>query len=380
MQTLLSIATPLAGGAADLAPRTLAWGRSMWLTEPSSTFASRHDPLFLFVLWVSIFFFLLIVVGMVWFVWKYRRRPGVAPLRSAAHNTPLEVFWTVAPSLLLAWMFVWGFEEFLYMSVPPADAEEIQIKAYQWGWEATYDNGAGTDEFVDMVATQVPVFAAPANKPIKLIMSSRDVLHSFYVPDFRVKMDVLPNRYSTSWFEATSEPVAQYNEQGEKVGEWIDHKLFCTEYCGDQHSQMAGLIRVMSQADYEAWKAAKANIFEGRTMAEVGEILYTTKGCVSCHSIDGSRGTGPTWLGIYGGTEELRSGETVQVDENYLRRSILEPAAQITAGYPNQMTMQDVTDRELDALIAFIKSLSEEGRQELEQEQEEGGGEGEESA
>ncbi len=348
--------------------------RDWWFTEQSSTVAADNDALFMFIFWVSVFFFILVMGLVAYFSVKYRRKPGVAQQRSPAHHTPLEVTWTVAPCFLLLIMFVWGFKGFIDLSVNPAKGEEILLTAYQWNWEATYDNGAGNGgDVVNLADKDVPIIRVPAGKPVNLLMTSRDVIHSFFIPDFRVKMDIFPNRYATAWFEAISEPVEQYDElTGEPLGKWIDHILFCTEYCGDGHSQMLAVIRVMPEADFIEWKAQAANIFKDELKpSEVGANLYRAKGCNACHSVDGSTGTGPTWQNLYGSERNFKEAAPVVADENYIRESIYEPAVKIVEGYPNQMqTYQGlINDKELFALISYMKTLSAQGQSELEGEQ-----------
>ncbi len=343
-------------------------GARMWFGDQASTFAPKSDSLFMFIFWVSTFFFLLIVGLMTVFVFKYRRIPGVPQQRSAAHNTPLELSWTFLPMLLLAVMFVWGFRDYMYMHVVPAGAEEIHFKARQWAWQAIYDNGASPTETTVVADMDVPIVPVPAGRPIKVLLDSEDVLHSFWVPDFRVKIDVMPNRYTTTWFEATSEFDSTFMDADGKEVPYKDHYLFCAEYCGDQHSQMAAIIRVMPAGDYEVAKAKLADIWNGpdgpKPLAEVGQILAMQKACFSCHTVDGSVGTGPSWLGIYGETERVRNSdgsmEDVVVDENYIRESIYVPAAKLVEGYPNQMVSYQgqINDRELGAIIAYIKSLN----------------------
>ena len=175
-------------------------------------------------------------------------------------------------------------------------------------------------------------------------MSSTDVIHSFFVPNFRIKMDVVPNRYTVTWFEAT------------QTGEF---DLFCTEFCGKGHSEMVGRVRVLSEREYNEWLESSASMGEGMTPVEYGEQLYRSKACVTCHSIDGSRMVGPSFKGRYGAMEAMADGEQVQVDENYLRESILNPRAKIVAGYDPVMPSYQGTlkDKQVDALIAYIKSL-----------------------
>lgn len=340
----------------------------VWFPQSASTFAHDHDMLFLFIFWISVFFFVLLMGLSLIFVIKYRRMPGKPQQRSMAHNTPLELTWSIGPLAILAVIFFWGFDKFMDMHVTPADAEVIDLTAFQWGWEMNYENGASATEFSNIIGTvDSPIFAIPVGKPIKLRMISRDVIHSFWAPNFRVKFDVFPNRYTTMWFEAT--------EPG-------DHHVFCAEYCGAQHSEMAAILRAMPPADYAQWKVDNAISGESMPPVELGKRLYVTKACNSCHSVDGSAKTGPTWQGTYGTERTVLvngSPQTVTIDDNYIRESILDPEAKIAQGYPNQMLSYQgqLKDFELTALVAYIKSLSEQGREELESESETEGEEGE---
>ncbi len=348
--------------------------RKWWFTDQASTVASDNDALFMFIFWVSVFFFVLVMGLVVYFSVKYRRKPGVAQQRSVSHHTPLEVTWTVGPCFLLLIMFVWGFKGFIDLQVNPAKGEEILLTASQWNWSATYDNGASQGgDSVRLADMDVPVIRVPANTPVNLLMTSRDVIHSFFVPDFRVKMDIFPNRYATAWFESTSEPVEHFDPlTNESLGKWIDHTLYCTEYCGDSHSQMLAVIRVMPKSDFIAWKAQAANIFKDELRpSEVGAKLYRAKGCNACHTVGGTANTGPTWPDMYGAERSFTNSSPVTADENYIRESVYEPAAKLREGYPNQMqTYQGlINDEELFALISYMKSLSTAGQGELEGEQ-----------
>jgi cytochrome c oxidase subunit 2 len=308
---------------------------TIFLPPPGSTTASGVDALFSFLFYVSVFFFVLIMGMVIFFAIRYRRR-GEAPRLTPGitHNTALEMVWIVIPLILVGIIFVWGFKGFVRSSVVPKDAMEIKVTAQKWFWSFSYPDGAST----------INELVVPAGKPIKLLMSSQDVIHSFFVPDFRVKRDVLPNRYSVAWFEAPN------------PGE---HHLFCAEYCGSGHSSMIGKVRVLGERDYEDWLSKAMVSGEGMSAVDFGAKLYVSKTCNTCHSIDGSANNGPSFLGIYGEETLLSDGSRVRVDENYIRESILTPQKKVVAGYqPIMPTFQGLIQaHEVDALVAFIKSL-----------------------
>ncbi len=354
--------------AMKLAP-TLAVGEAWdWLwfhgNTRASNFAAGSDAVFFYIFWVSAFFFVLLMVLMAYFVVVYRRVPGKAPERSASHNTPLELAWSIIPSILMAVMFFWGLYEYIPMRVPPADAETINVEAQQWGWTWTYDNGAQSMMLEIIADKESPVFALPVNRPVKFVMSSTDVIHSMWIPAFRIKRDVFPNMYTNQWVTPTI-ATHRYDEATEEFvaiqpGANDGYYLACAEYCGDQHSQMWARVIVMAEPDYQRWKVAMSST-DGIPLQELGEKLHKAKGCNACHTVDGGSGTGPTWKGIWGATHAFSNGPApAVVDENYIRESILEPAVKIREGYPNQMVSYQgrLTERELTALIVYIKSLS----------------------
>jgi len=307
---------------------------TLFLPSQSSTIAGEVDALFNFILYTSIIFFIIVVFGAGYFVYRYRQRGKQEYTPDISHNTRLEIIWTVIPTILVFIVFAWGFKTFIKMQISPKDAIEVKVTGQKWFWTFAYDNGIiSTNELV-----------VPASKPVKLLMSSKDVIHSFYIPGFRIKMDVLPNRYTITWFEATREGTFD---------------LFCAEYCGKSHSEMIGKVRVVSDREYNEWLESNFSLGEGMTPEEWGAQLYETKACVTCHSLDGSANTGPTFKGILGRQERMKDGSTVIVDENYLRESILEPQAKITEGYsPVMPTYQGVLrNEEIDALVAYLKSL-----------------------
>lgn len=301
-----------------------------------STIASDVDSLFYFILYASAFFFFLVVGLTTYFAFRYRRKGEATTTYGVDHNIKLEILWTAIPTLLVIIVFVWGFKTYLKMNIVPKDAMEIKVTGQKWFWSFDYAEGANT----------VNEIVVPVGKPIKLLMSSKDVIHSFFVPNFRIKMDVLPNRYSITWFEAT------------QTGEF---NLFCTEYCGKGHSEMIGKVKVLAEVDFNKWLEESSSSGEGMTLEEFGAKLYVSKACITCHKVDGSFGTGPSWKNIYGKVRALTDGSVVTVDENYIRESILNPRAKVTAGYqPVMPTYQGILkERQIDALIAYIKSLQE---------------------
>jgi len=307
---------------------------TVFLPPGQSTIASEVDALFNFILYASIALFLLVITLSALFVFRYRRRGEPATTYGKDHNVKLEIAWTVVPTILIIIVFIWGFRTYLKMNIVPKDALEIKVTGQKWFWSFDYPDGVST----------VNELVVPEDKPVKLLMSSKDVIHSFFVPNFRIKMDVLPNRYSITWFEATA--PGEYN-------------LFCTEFCGTGHSEMIGKVTVLPEREFSEWLEAGASVGEGLSPEEFGAKLYVSKACVTCHSIDGSVNTGPSFKGRFGTMELMTSGGEVLVDENYLRESILNPQAKVVAGYqPVMPTYQGILkDKEIDALIAFIKSL-----------------------
>lgn len=302
----------------------------------ASTVSSDVDALFYFILYTSVILFAIVVGLSGFFVLKFRRSKRARATAKSAHNTPLEITWTVIPLILVTIVFFWGFKGFLRLNVVPKDAIEVKVTGQKWFWSFDYAEGAST----------INELVVPVDKPVKLLISSQDVIHSFFVPGFRIKMDAVPNRYTITWFEAN------------RTGEF---DLFCAEYCGTKHSEMFGKVRVLSDREYNEWLEESAFSGEGMTQADFGAKLYQSKACITCHTSDGKAGTGPTFLGLFGEQVKLESGAEITADENYVRESILSPAAKVVLGYqPVMPTYQGLLkDKEIDALIAYIKSLQE---------------------
>lgn len=307
---------------------------TFWLPPAASTTAHNTDSLFYFIFYLSLFFFVVIMAAMVAFAVRYRRRKHGEKTADIHGHRNLEIAWSVIPGILLMVIFFWGFTGFMDLAVPPANALDIRVTGQKWVWAFDYPEGINSNELV-----------VPAGKPVRLTMSSKDVIHSFYVPDFRIKRDVLPNRYTVLWFEAPN------------PGE---HNVFCTEYCGAQHSGMLTKVKVLAQADYDAWIASGGGLGQGLSPVELGQKLFQSKGCVACHSVDGKPMVGPSLKDIYGHEVELADGTKVMADDNYIRQSLMDPASQVVKGFaPVMPTFKGMLkDQEVNALIDYLKTLS----------------------
>ena len=305
--------------------------QTYWFPEAASTFAKDVDPLFMLIFWVSLVFFIGIVGSMIYFVIKYRDRPGHKVEKSPSHNTALEIAWSVLPGFLLIWFFVDGARGFFNMRVTPDNAEQIQVIGRQFNWEFHYPNGDATTE-LHLVR----------NRPVEFVMESRDVLHSFFIPAFRQKQDVVPGRYTYTWAKPTKEGV---------------YRLYCTEYCGDSHSLMKTNVTVHNTA--EERDAATYYPWEEESPINNGKRLFNMK-CSGCHNASTVAKTGPGLAEIWGTEETLADGSKVLVDDNYFRNSLLNPGSQIVAGYSNQMPsfQGKLNDDQIFWLRAYMKSLT----------------------
>lgn len=306
---------------------------NIWLPSQSSSFAGEIDDVFSFIFWISMFFFVGIVGALLFFVVRYRRKNGVSAERTVHHSMPLEIAWSVIPFLLLIVIFVVGFTTFVTMAAEPEGAYEIRVVGKKWVWSFQYPNG-----YID------DVLHVPVDQPVKLVMSSDDVIHSVFIPAFRVKRDVIPGRYTSLWFEAV--------ETG-------TYDLFCTEYCGTKHSDMITTVVVHPSGEFDTWLDKASNFLETMSPPDAGKMLYKRRGCAQCHSVDGSKMVGPSFQELYGQTATLDTGDTITVDDNYIRESILEPQAKARAGYRKVMpTYQgQLKDEEISAIIEYIKTL-----------------------
>jgi cytochrome c oxidase subunit 2 len=306
------------------------WGRFRLFPEQASTLAGKVDSLFLLLVLISAFFAGLIFLLVAVFAIKYRRRSDTERPRPIHGSTGLEIFWTAIPLGITLTVFGWGATLYFTMSRPPATSMEVFVVGKQWMWKFQHPTGQ----------REINELHVPLNRPVKLTMTSEDVIHSFFVPAFRMKFDVVPGRYTTTWFQAT------------KTG---DFHLFCSQYCGTSHALMGGRVVVMQQGDYERWLSGAVS---EESLAAAGEKLFGRLGCSSCHQRVGT-GRGPSLVGLFGNRVKLTTGETVGADETYIRESILNPQAKILAGYPPIMpTFKGLISEEgLIQIIAYIKSL-----------------------
>jgi cytochrome c oxidase subunit 2 len=313
--------------------------RLVFLPDASSTFAPKVDRLHAIILGSTLLAAVVIGAAGLFFLVRYRRGARRSPGPQRAAPWWLEALFIGGPlALFLAW-FVMGFEDFVWAQSPPRDALDVYVSAKQWMWEFSVPEGPSA----------INVLHVPAGRPVRLLMTSRDVIHSFYVPDFRLKRDALPSRYVEAWFEAPRPGV---------------HDIFCAEYCGLDHSVMRAQVVVLSPEDFEAWRAgsapvAKAVLPAGNELATRGVKVAAEAGCLKCHTLDGSKHLGPTWKGLYGSLVTLRDGTTVRADEAYLTESMMEPGAKLVNGFTPLMPsfLGQLSPGQTAALVELIKSL-----------------------
>jgi cytochrome c oxidase subunit 2 len=309
----------------------MPFAQAPFFPEQASTHAAQVDALAYYLLAVSGFFSVLIAVLVIGFAVRYRRRSEHDRPPHIEGSMGLEVFWCVVPLLLALVMFVWGAVLFFNISRPPDDSLEIYVVGRQWMWKAQHPGGQ----------REVHTLHVPVGRPVKLTMTSEDVIHGFFVPAFRIQSDVLPGRYTTLWFHAT------------RPGEY---DLYCTQYCGTDHALMVGKVIVMEQPAFERWLRGGAD----GSLADKGRKLFQKLQCVTCHSAN-SQAWAPVLENLYNRPVRLDDGRTVIADEDYLRESILKPNAKIVAGYRRPSIMPpfegEVNEEELLQLIAFLRRL-----------------------
>jgi cytochrome c oxidase subunit 2 len=298
--------------------------------EQASSIARSVDLLYFFISAVTIFFSALIFSVIFYFMIKYRRRSPDERPKAIEGSLPLEIIWTLIPTLIVALIFVWSSSLYFRNSVAPQGSLEIFVTGKQWMWRIEHSEGQ----------REINELHVPLGRPVKLTMTSEDVIHDFFIPAFRIKKDVLPGRYTTLWFTAT------------KTGTF---HLFCAQYCGAFHAGMIGSIIVQEPDEYESWLAGGA---PGESMEQAGSKVFQASGCSTCHTPDGA-GLGPALNGVYGQPVKLTTGETVTADDAYMRESILLPKAKIVLGYsPIMPSFQgQLTEEQLNNLVAYLRTL-----------------------
>lgn len=304
-----------------------------WLPVRGSVTADASDNLFGFIMWVSVVSCLMLMGLMILFVTKYRATSRkTKPQPSTDHHTGLEIIWSVVPLPIVIGMFAWGFQGFVELRTTPKDAYEVRVTGQKWKWLFEYPNGLTDD-----------VLHVPMGQKTRVVINAVDVLHSFYLPAFRTKIDAVPGRYTELWFEPTA------------PGEY---PIFCAEYCGTNHSGMITKVVVHEPKEFKSWLRKQEMLIETLPPVELGQKMYNQNGCSTCHSTDGTIKTGPSFKGVFGKTETLSDGSKITVDENYIRQSVLEPQSQIVQGFPPVMPTfkGKLSDKKIAGLIAFIKS------------------------
>lgn len=322
---------------------------SFWLPRQAAEGAGKVDSVLFFIFYVSLFFFVLIAVLMFYFMIRYRRRSEQDMPAGAKKHLGLELFWTAVPIVVVAVIFYIGFKAYIDSRLEPSSSQVIYVTGQKWNWFFEYPNG-----YVDQE------LHVPVGEPIKLVMASEDVIHSLFIPAFRMKMDLVPGRYSKLWFEATETGV---------------FPLYCAEYCGTGHSDMTTQVVVHEPGQYKKWLETASKWIDTMPPVQAGEILIFGneqgrggKGCDQCHYVDPEPGkayAGPTFKDLFGHDVQFADGSSAVADEEYIRRSILEPQAEIVAGYEPVMPTYKgrITDQEVRAIIAYLRSVSEKGGQ-----------------
>ena len=301
----------------------------------ASSWAERIDFINAWITYVSMFCTVAITGAAVYFAIKYRRRADNQQSTFITHNAVLETVWTVIPTIVVIWIFWYGIVLYKEMRTPPSNPIEVTVDGYKWRWEFQHANGKkATNELV-----------VPLGKPVRLIMRSNDVLHSFYIPAMRVKEDLVGAFYTYLWFN----PI--------KLGEF---NIFCAEYCGLNHSAMRAQLKVVTPEQYQDYLLDRGATVENLPPEQLGEKTFKEKGCNACHSLTGTPGVGPSLKGVAGSKVALADGSSVEADENFLRESILHPNAKIVQGFaPNLMPVFEgqLTEDQIKGLIAYIKTV-----------------------
>ncbi len=340
-----------------------------WFPQSASTFSETNDSLYFWITVTCLVFFIPVSFALFYFAIKYRKPKGAKAESNVAHNTVLELTWSIVPSFFLVGMFILGARAFLDMRNVPDGANEINVQAFKWGWTVDYGSGVFHPELHLLL-----------DEPVKLSMRSTDVIHSLFIPAFRAKKDIVPGRYNYMWFKPTmasskvsdTELAAAEKETADLGEQWNYDKhqftpdgyrfydLYCAEYCGTNHSEMQTVVVVHETLDdLRAWIEKYSARPKGVDPAAYGETLYNNRGCAGCHSLDGSKRVGPSFAGLFGRSEELASGDAVKADENYIRESILYPKEKVVAGYQPVMPSYkgQLSDDDVYSIVEYLKTL-----------------------
>ncbi|MEM0915372.1 MAG: cytochrome c oxidase subunit II transmembrane domain-containing protein [Planctomycetota bacterium] len=337
---------------------TLAQG--FLLGPGASTFVDRYAWLWDFI-WIITGIFVVLNAGlMVLFVIFYRQKNKAdrdKKPHGSHHSNTLEIAWSLPPLVVVIAVFGWGFRGYMDMVTLPQHGDEIVVTAWKWGWQFTYPNGVQSGDLY-----------LKAGEDVTFILEAQDVIHSFYIPQARIKKDCVPGRYNKTWMHPVwnedprliveEHPIKINADTGavEETVRAMELDVYCTEYCGTGHSVMRVKCYILQPDEYDRWMEVAQNWKEGLTPFQIGERLYTVKACNTCHSLDGSAGNGPTWLNLYGNPHPLPGVDVV--DEDYLREAILYPGRQIVPGWGNVMPVIAFQEGEVSALIEFIKRQS----------------------
>jgi cytochrome c oxidase subunit 2 len=298
-----------------------------------SNIAGKIETSFLIITAACVALLVAVTITMLVFIYKYRRGRNPVP-EDVEENLPLEIVLTILPTVLVLGMFYFGWVDFGYIRNPPKDAMPIEVISRQWSWTFKYQNGRQTD-----------TLRVPVGKPVKLVLTSEDVTHSFFIPAYRIKEDCVPGLKTHLWFNA------------DQTGTF---DIFCTEYCGLGHSHMRARLIAMPAADFESWYETK----EETAGAGKGLELLKSKGCLGCHTTDGTRKVGPTFKGLFGSKVTVTTNgkeRTITADEEYLERSVKDPGADVAQGFPNIMPKLPVSDEELKAIVDYLETLGQGG-------------------
>jgi cytochrome c oxidase subunit 2 len=323
--------------------------RLLFLPEQASAYAREVDALHFFVITATIIGAAGVFLAAIYFFIRYRRRSDADVTPEVNPRVVHEVLFIGGPLALFLLFFAIGYPQYMQLATPPANAMDVYVQGKKWMWKFAYPDGPSA----------IDALRVPAGRPVRLLITSRDVIHSFYVPALRIKMDAVPGRYTQTWFEA------------DRPGRY---EIFCAEYCGLGHSAMLGELVVMPQADFDAWMQQQRSgiaraqdsapvpgepVRPASSLVEEGRRVATEQGCMKCHSVDGTRHIGPTWIDLYMRTAKLANGKPVTADEAYLTRSMMDPGGEIVAGFQNVMpTYQGkLTPPEVAAVVEYIKSL-----------------------